>query len=73
MESRVSAQKQGYANKIPDIKKALDTLQYLIQNKNQDKIQTKFELADCLHMNAELTEPKTVYLWLGVRRKFLKK
>jgi DNA repair exonuclease SbcCD ATPase subunit len=66
MESRVQAQKNGYLNKIPDIKTALEALQFLIDNKHVEKVETKFELADCMHMNAELTQHRTVYLWLGV-------
>lgn len=70
MESRISAQKRGVLQKIPDIKSALGVLEYLSQKKGEDSdkpIQTRFKLADCIHMDAELVEPRTVMLWLGAK------
>lgn len=68
MESRLAAQSRAVSLKIPDIKSALETLAYLIQQKEEgSKIETKYKLAETLYMNAELTEPRTVFLWLGAK------
>jgi hypothetical protein len=69
METRVVSQKRGVSAKIPDIKNALSVLEFLIQKKEEgstEPMQTRFKLADTVHMDAELTDPKTVFLWLGV-------
>lgn len=67
MDSRVTGQKQALLTKIPDIKKALEALNFLIQQKDEENVQTRFELADTVFVKAELSGPKTVFLWLGAK------
>jgi hypothetical protein len=66
--------------KIPDIRKTLDMVEYL-QEKEEDiddltdaedtlpkpLKKTTFELNDTLFAEAELDDSDTVFLWLGVR------
>ncbi|KAF3161113.1 hypothetical protein TWF788_002763 [Orbilia oligospora] len=60
----------GLKDKIPDIKKTLQMVQFLeTKNKKGDEepISTMFELSDTLYAKASVTPPSEVYLWLGVR------
>ncbi|KAK6359625.1 hypothetical protein TWF696_000771 [Orbilia brochopaga] len=58
----------GLKEKIPDIKKTLQMVQFL-DNRNkkgdEDPISTMFELSDTLYAKASVTAPSEVYLWLG--------
>ncbi|RVD84539.1 uncharacterized protein DFL_006285 [Arthrobotrys flagrans] len=58
----------GLKDKIPDIKKTLQMVQFLdTKNKKGDEepISTMFELSDTLYAKASVTPPSEVYLWLG--------
>ncbi|KAK6543150.1 peptide chain release factor 1 [Orbilia ellipsospora] len=58
----------GLKDKIPDIKKTLQMVQFLeTRNKKGDDepISTMFELSDTLYAKASVTAPSEVYLWLG--------
>ncbi|KAF2857812.1 polyketide synthase [Piedraia hortae CBS 480.64] len=50
-------------DKLPDIQKTLDTVQFL--QKEHETLETVFELNDTLYAKAGFDPPKEVYLWLG--------
>ncbi|KAF3923527.1 hypothetical protein ABW21_db0209647 [Orbilia brochopaga] len=58
----------GLKEKIPDIKKTLQMVQFL-DNRNkkgdEEPISTMFELSDTLYAKASVIAPSEVYLWLG--------
>ncbi len=65
MESRLSQARQNLKAKLPDLKKTLETVQFLESKKGQ-VIQTNFELSDNVFASAQITKPSSVCLWLGV-------
>ncbi|KAI8591635.1 Prefoldin subunit-domain-containing protein [Geranomyces variabilis] len=67
MEGHLLQRKKSLESKIPDIKKTLDMVQFLIsQEDSTDPIITQYELNDTLYARAEIKSGnKTVYLWLG--------
>ncbi|KAJ6260439.1 hypothetical protein Dda_4665 [Drechslerella dactyloides] len=58
----------GLKEKIPDIKKTLQMVQFL-DNRNkkgdEEPVSTMFELSDTLYAKASVVAPSEVYLWLG--------
>jgi len=67
MESSHLQRKKILEGKIPDLKKTLDMVLYLISKENSDEeIVTNYELNDTLYATAKIKPTKTVYLWLGV-------
>ncbi|KAJ3158414.1 hypothetical protein HDU86_002883 [Geranomyces michiganensis] len=66
MEGHLLQRKKSLESKIPDIKKTLDMVQFLIsQEDSTEPINTQYELNDTLYARAEIKSAKTVYLWLG--------
>ncbi|CAG8833643.1 11199_t:CDS:2, partial [Gigaspora margarita] len=59
MELNYTNRKKGLELKIPEIKKTLTVVEFLIST------QTTFELNDTLWAAAKIKSTKTVYLWLG--------
>ncbi|PNP44581.1 hypothetical protein TGAMA5MH_03711 [Trichoderma gamsii] len=56
----------GLREKIPDIQKTLDTVQFLKLRKDAtDPIETTFELNDTLYAKANIPPTEEVYIWLG--------
>ena len=56
-------------DKIPEIKKTLDVVDYLIEARKDDEeniMTTKFELNDTLFAEALVPKTDIVYIWLGV-------
>jgi hypothetical protein len=69
MEQNLTRRVVGLKDKMPDIQKTLDMVQYLkLQKDEVDPIETTFELNDTLYAKAEVPPTEEVYLWLGVRR-----
>ncbi|KAJ3344526.1 hypothetical protein HDU83_005117 [Entophlyctis luteolus] len=73
MESHLAQRRRGLESKIPEIKKTLDMVLYIISRSDTDEpIATEFEINDTLWVNAKIESTKTVCLWLGViTREFL--
>ncbi|KAI9354854.1 Prefoldin subunit-domain-containing protein [Zopfochytrium polystomum] len=66
METHLLQRRAGLDSKIPEIKKTLDMVQFLITRDDSDEpITTEFELNDTLWVNAKIRAPKHVCLWLG--------
>ncbi|KAF8595185.1 Prefoldin, subunit 3 [Ceratobasidium sp. AG-I] len=81
MELNLNQRKTALEEKIPDIKKSLSVVQFMIAKKSpvkkededdldeeddtDKKLITTFELNDTLYAQAELEDSDTVYLWLG--------
>ncbi|KAL2117435.1 hypothetical protein VTJ04DRAFT_7095 [Mycothermus thermophilus] len=66
MEQNLQRRVLGLKDKLPDIKKTLDTVRFLkLRTEESDPIQTTFELNDTLYAKAEVPPTDEVYLWLG--------
>ncbi|KAL1843566.1 hypothetical protein VTJ49DRAFT_849 [Mycothermus thermophilus] len=66
MEQNLQRRVVGLKDKLPDIKKTLDTVRFLkLRTDDSDPIQTTFELNDTLYAKAEVPPTDEVYLWLG--------
>ncbi|KAL7919304.1 Prefoldin subunit domain-containing protein [Trichoderma austrokoningii] len=66
MELNLQRRMTGLKEKIPDIQKTLDTVQFLKLRKDEtDPIETTFELNDTLYAKANIPPTEEVYIWLG--------
>lgn len=67
MEMNTTRRASGLKDKIPDIRKTLETVTFLSARSDTAKaFETTFELNDTLYAKAEVSgENKEVYLWLG--------
>ncbi|KAL9602988.1 MAG: hypothetical protein Q9219_001513 [cf. Caloplaca sp. 3 TL-2023] len=66
MEVNTQRRAAGLKEKIPDIQKTLEMVQFLKSRKpDSEPIQTTFELNDTLYAKAEVPPTEEVYLWLG--------
>ncbi|KAB5518680.1 prefoldin subunit [Coniochaeta sp. 2T2.1] len=66
MEQNLQRRVVGLKDKLPDIQKTLDTVQFLkARRSEEDPIETTFELNDTLYAKAEVPPTEEVYLWLG--------
>ncbi|KAJ5266767.1 Prefoldin subunit 3 [Penicillium angulare] len=70
MEVNTQRRGQGLRDKIPDIKKTLEMVQFLKLRKDantETDLETNFELNDTLYARASISPANTeeVYLWLG--------
>ncbi|CAG8576736.1 17530_t:CDS:2 [Cetraspora pellucida] len=66
MEFNYMNRKKGLETRIPEIKKTLTVVEFLISMQDSDEsIETTFELNDTLWAAAKVKSTKTVYLWLG--------
>ncbi|KAI9052465.1 hypothetical protein LZ554_003809 [Drepanopeziza brunnea f. sp. 'monogermtubi'] len=66
MESNQQRRAIGLKEKMPEIKKTLDMVQFLKTRKpGSDPIETMFELNDTLYAKAHVPPTEEVYLWLG--------
>ncbi|KAG9298778.1 hypothetical protein G9A89_012846 [Geosiphon pyriformis] len=66
MEVNFLNRKKTLEMKIPEIKKSLNVVEYLITKQDSDDpIETTFELNVTLWAAARVRSTKTVYLWLG--------
>eukprot|EP00455_Lapot_gusevi_P037427 TRINITY_DN4185_c0_g3_i1.p1 TRINITY_DN4185_c0_g3~~TRINITY_DN4185_c0_g3_i1.p1 ORF type:complete len:205 (+),score=86.67 TRINITY_DN4185_c0_g3_i1:53-616(+) len=66
MEAQLLQQKKNLLIKIPDIKNALQAVEFLIKKQEADEdVKTQFELADNVFANATLKPNSKVCLWLG--------
>lgn len=67
MELNTAQRRRGLEEKIPDIRKTLQMVNFLQAKKDDsDAIETTFELNDTLYAKATLDPVDTVHLWLGV-------
>ncbi|KAL6870545.1 Prefoldin, subunit 3 [Trichoderma novae-zelandiae] len=66
MELNLQRRMTGLREKIPDIQKTLDTVQFLKLRKDEtEPIETTFELNDTLYARANIPPTDEVYIWLG--------
>ncbi|KAJ3298864.1 hypothetical protein HDU79_005236 [Rhizoclosmatium sp. JEL0117] len=66
MEGHLASRRRGLESKIPEIKKTLDVVLYLLSRSDaEEAITTEFEINDTLWVNAKIESTKTVCLWLG--------
>ncbi|KAJ4291069.1 peptide chain release factor 1 [Kalmusia sp. IMI 367209] len=66
MEVNTQRRATGLKDKIPDIRKTLETVRFLKARKaDANPIETTFELNDTLYAKAEVPHTDEVYLWLG--------
>ncbi|EPQ29762.1 uncharacterized protein PFL1_02435 [Pseudozyma flocculosa PF-1] len=66
MEMNTAQRRGGLEDKIPDIRKTLQMVEFLKQSRdNPDPIKTTFELNETLYAKAELEQTDKVHLWLG--------
>ncbi|KAG9237846.1 Prefoldin subunit-domain-containing protein [Amylocarpus encephaloides] len=66
METNKQRAEAGHRDKIPDIQKTLDMVQFLKTRKpGSEPLETTFELNDTLFAKAEIPPTEEVYLWLG--------
>ncbi|MCJ1310059.1 peptide chain release factor 1 [Agyrium rufum] len=66
MEVNTQRRSAGLQEKIPDIQKTLDTVDFLKTRKpDSEPIETIFELNDTLYAKAAVPYTDEVYLWLG--------
>ncbi|KAK4032755.1 Prefoldin subunit-domain-containing protein [Parachaetomium inaequale] len=66
MEQNLQRRVVGLKDKLPDIRKTLDTVRFLkTRTPESDPIETTFELNDTLYAKAAIPPTDEVYLWLG--------
>ncbi|KAG6889271.1 hypothetical protein C0992_005795 [Termitomyces sp. T32_za158] len=66
MDGTLTQRRASLEEKIPDIKKTLDMVEFLGTRQEQEAgLKTVFELNDTLFAEAEVGETDTVFLWLG--------
>ncbi|KAL9126406.1 MAG: hypothetical protein Q9217_004534 [Psora testacea] len=66
MEVNTQRRKAGLDEKIPDLRRSLDTVKFLKTRKpDSDPIEATFELNDTLYAKALVPPTEEVYLWLG--------
>ncbi|OAA82049.1 Prefoldin, subunit 3 [Akanthomyces lecanii RCEF 1005] len=66
MEMNLQRRMAGLKDKIPDIQKTLDTVQFMKLRKDESEpIETTFELNDTLYSRANIPPTEEVYIWLG--------
>ncbi|KAL8785922.1 MAG: hypothetical protein Q9213_003071 [Squamulea squamosa] len=66
MEVNTQRRAAGLKEKVPDIQKTLDMVQFLHSRKpGSEPIETTFELNDTLYAKAIIPPTDEVYLWLG--------
>ncbi|KAM0710467.1 hypothetical protein Q7P35_002830 [Cladosporium inversicolor] len=66
MEQSTQKRALGLKDKIPDIQKTLDTVQFLkSRDDDAEPLETSFELNDTLFAKANIEKVDEVYLWLG--------
>ncbi|KAL2163489.1 hypothetical protein VTH06DRAFT_5547 [Thermothelomyces fergusii] len=66
MEQNLQRRVAGLKEKMPDIRKTLETVRFLkLRTGESDPIETTFELNDTLYAKAEIPPTDEVYLWLG--------
>ncbi|KIN00863.1 hypothetical protein OIDMADRAFT_18993 [Oidiodendron maius Zn] len=66
MEANMQRRAAGLKDKMPDIQKTLETVQFLKTRKPaSDPIEATFELNDTLYAKAHIPPTDEVYLWLG--------
>ncbi|KAL8799239.1 MAG: hypothetical protein Q9182_006041 [Xanthomendoza sp. 2 TL-2023] len=66
MEVNTQRRAAGLKEKVPDIQKTLEMVQFLSSRKpGSEPIQTTFELNDTLYAKASIPPTDEVYLWLG--------
>ncbi|KAH9228016.1 hypothetical protein K456DRAFT_57748 [Colletotrichum gloeosporioides 23] len=66
MELNLQKRMAGLKDKIPDIQKTLDSVQFLKLRQDEDEpIETTFELNDTLYSKAKIPPTNEVYIWLG--------
>ncbi|KAF6802158.1 prefoldin subunit 3 [Colletotrichum sojae] len=66
MELNLQKRVAGLKDKIPDIQKTLDSVQFLKLRQDEDEpIETTFELNDTLYTKAKIPPTNEVYIWLG--------
>ncbi|KAJ1547743.1 hypothetical protein HK405_005038, partial [Cladochytrium tenue] len=66
METHLLQRRAALDDKLPEIKKSLDSVEFLLSRKDSDDaIKTEFELTDTLWVSARIPPPKKVSLWLG--------
>jgi len=64
-ESRLYGAQTRLNRKLPELKKALDSLSFLQEKKASTPIMTQYKLADNLYTKASIKDTSTVYLFLG--------
>jgi prefoldin subunit 5 len=62
METHLLTRQQGLVSKIPDIKKTLDVVRFMVQDK---EFVSDVEINDTLWIKTRIPPQKTVNLWLG--------
>ncbi|KAJ3498098.1 hypothetical protein NLG97_g1386 [Lecanicillium saksenae] len=66
MEMNLQRRMAGLKDKIPDIQKTLDTVQFMKLRKDESEpIETTFELNETLYSRANIPPTEEVYIWLG--------
>ncbi|KAJ3292265.1 hypothetical protein HK104_005425 [Borealophlyctis nickersoniae] len=66
MENHTLQRKRGLESKIPEIKKSLDMVKFLISKQDTDEpLEVQYELSETLWANAKIKPQQTVNLWLG--------
>ncbi|KAL1892925.1 peptide chain release factor 1 [Ceratocystis pirilliformis] len=66
MEMNLQKRLAGLREKIPDIQKTLETVQFLkLRGSDSEPIETTFELSETLYAKALVPATEEVYVWLG--------
>ncbi|KAJ3187032.1 hypothetical protein HDU85_007070 [Gaertneriomyces sp. JEL0708] len=66
METHLLQRKKSLETKMPEIKKTLDMVGFLMSKKSaEEPIETQYELNDSLLAKASIAPSDKVYLWLG--------
>ncbi|GMM53122.1 tubulin-binding prefolding complex subunit [Starmerella bacillaris] len=63
MQAATTQRSRGLESKIPDLRKSLESVEFLMQQKSQFK--TRYELNDTVYATAVVDPVDTVWLWLG--------
>lgn len=64
MEAQLLQKKRNMADKIPEIQRAIDSLEFFA-TKQGEEVSTSFELSECAYVQAKVVKSDSVLLWLG--------
>ena len=65
MEAQISRHSEGVKGKIPDMEKALETIDYMEKKEKAKPLTVDYMVSNNLWAKAEVKVPESVYLWLG--------
>lgn len=65
MEANIARNSEGLKGKLPDIEKAIETIEYMEKKEKNAALNVDYMVSNNLWAKAEVHVPESVFLWLG--------